>query len=108
MTESDDAARSGPGDTTGSDDTVPDTAMASGSDAGGAGEHLGPADLTPDERRVLAELERDAPTGRRDDDLAEDAVVRAAEDEAPLPADGGDQGDGLSARFSSAPGEDRG
>ena len=82
----------------------PDSAMASGSDAGEPGEHLGAGDLTPDERRVLEELERDAPTGREDDDLADDAVVRAAEDEAPLPGGGGgDQGDGLSARFSSPP-----
>ena len=81
----------------------PDSAMASGSDAGEPGGHLGAGDLTADERRMLEELERDAPTGGQDDDLADDAVVRAAEDEAPLPGEGGDQGDGLSARFSSAP-----
>jgi hypothetical protein len=81
----------------------PDSAMASGSDAGEPGEHLGPADLSADERRVLEELERDAPVDRGDDDVADDAVVRAAEDEAPLPGEGGDQGDGLSARFSSPP-----
>ena len=90
------------------DDVQPDSAMASGSDAGEPGEHLGPADLTADERRVLEALERDAPAGREDDDLADDAVVRAAEDEAPLPGEGGDQGDGLSARFSNPPGADRG
>jgi hypothetical protein len=85
----------------------PDSAMASGSDAGGPGEHLGAGDLTAEERRVLEELERDAPAGRRDDDdIADDAVVRAAEDEAPLPGEGGDQGDGLSARFSSPPERD--
>ncbi|SDO70713.1 hypothetical protein [Geodermatophilus sp. DSM 45219] len=83
------------------DDVQPDSAMASGSDAGEPGDHLGPADLTAEERRVLEELARDAPAGREDDDLADDAVVRAAEDEAPLPGEGGDQGDGLSARFSS-------
>ncbi|SHN49613.1 hypothetical protein SAMN05660350_00099 [Geodermatophilus obscurus] len=88
------------------DDPIPDSAMASGSDAGEPGEHLGPADLTDDERRVLEELERDAPASREDDDVADNAVVRAAEDEAPLPGEGGDQGDGLSARFSSPPGED--
>ena len=60
----------------------PDSAMASGSDAGEPGEHLGAGDLTAEERRVLEELERDAPAGRRDDDdIADDAVVRAAEDE---------------------------
>ncbi len=88
------------------DDVQPDSAMASGSDAGEPGEHLGPADLTADERRVLEELERDAPAARDDDDVADDAVVRAAEDEAPLPGEGGDQGDGLSARFSSPPGDE--
>jgi hypothetical protein len=94
---------------TSSDDREPDSAMASGSDAGEPGEHLGPADLTTEERRVLEELERDAPAGRRDDDdVADDAVVRAAEDEAPLPGEGGDQGDGLSARFSSPPEPERG
>ena len=87
------------------DDPTPDSAMASGSDAGEPGEHLGPADLTADERRVLEELERDAPAGREDDDVADEAVVRAAEDEAPLPGEGGDQGDGLSARFSSPSGD---
>ena len=84
------------------DDLDPDSAMASGSDAGEPGEHLGAGDLTADERRVLEELERDAPA-RDDDDVADDAMVRAAEDEAPLPGEGGDQGDGLSARFSSPP-----
>jgi len=90
------------------DDVQPDSAMASGSDAGEPGEHLGPADLTAEERRVLEELERDAPADRQDDDVADDAVVRAAEDEAPLPGEGGDQGDGLSARFSSPPDGDGG
>jgi hypothetical protein len=87
------------------DDRDPDSAMASGSDAGAPGEHLGSGDLTPDERRVLAALERDAPADRWEDDVADDAVVRAAENEAPLPGEGGDQGDGLSARFSSPPPE---
>jgi hypothetical protein len=90
------------------DDRDPDSAMASGSDAGGPGEHLGSGDLTAEERRVLEELERDAPADREDDDVADDAVVRAAEDEAPLPGEGGDQGDGLSARFSSPPDRDGG
>jgi hypothetical protein len=81
----------------------PDSAMASGSDAGEPGEHLGAGDLSADERRVLEELERDAPADRWDDDVADDAIVRAAEDETPLPGEGGDQGDGLSARFSSPP-----
>lgn len=89
------------------EDPTPDSAMASGSDAGEPGGHLGPGDLAPDEERLLAALERDTRTGGA---APEDttAQTRAAEDEAPLPGEGGDQGDGLSARFSSAPGEDPG
>ncbi|WP_448638219.1 hypothetical protein [Geodermatophilus sp. URMC 63] len=80
---------------------VPDSGMASGSDAGEPGEHLGSGDLRPDEERLLAELERgvdDAPPE------AGDAELRAAEDEAPLPGDGGPQDDGLEAEFSDPDG----
>ena len=79
----------------------PDSGMASGSDAGEAGGHLGPGDLAPDEERLLAALERDAR------DLVEPTVeeslpeVRAAEDEAPLPAQGGPPDDGLTPRFTA-------
>ena len=79
-------------------DDLPDTAMASGSDAGEPGEHLGPADLGPDEQRLLQALARDVvPTPAEDTDL----LVEAAEDEAPLPEEGGAQDDGLSPRFSA-------
>ena len=82
-------------------DDLPDTAMASGSDAGEPGEHLGPADLGPDEQRLLQALERDVdPTPTEDADL----LVEAAEDEAPLPEEGGAQDDGLSPRFSAQDG----
>ena len=85
------------------DDPTPDSAMASGSDAGGSGGHLGPGDLSPDEERLLAALERDA--GRSVVPAAETvAEVRAAEDEGPLPADGGAPDDGLNPLFRS-PGE---
>ncbi|RBY79783.1 hypothetical protein DQ238_09040 [Geodermatophilus sp. TF02-6] len=84
-----------------SDPDVPDSGMASGSDAGEPGEHLGAGDLSPDELRLLEELERDAPAVDDEEGDADEAVVRAAEDEAPLPGEGGDQGDGLSARFSA-------
>ena len=43
------------------DDPTPDSAMASGSDAGQPGGHLGPGDLAPDEERLLAALERRYP-----------------------------------------------
>jgi hypothetical protein len=80
------------------DDPTPDTAMASGSDAGEPGGHLGPGDLAPDEERLLAALERDAGLGSAEP--AETfAAVRAAEDEAPLPARGGPPDDGLNPLF---------
>ncbi|MGY1734803.1 hypothetical protein [Geodermatophilus sp. SYSU D00684] len=81
------------------DPDLPDSGMASGSDAGQPGEHLGGDDLRPDEQRLLAELTRgvDAPTD------GTEAEVRAAEDEAPLPDDGGPQDDGLAAGFSDPP-----
>jgi hypothetical protein len=86
------------------DSSLGDSAMASGSDAGEPGEHLGPAELLPDERRLLAALEEGATDPHTD--AAEDSVaaVRAAEDEGPLPAEGGQQDDGLAARFSDPEG----
>lgn len=84
-------------------DPTPDTAMASGSDAGGAGGHLGPGDLAPDEERLLAALERDAgsPVGSPEEAIGSEtiATVRAAEDEAPLPDRGGPPDDGLTPAF---------
>ena len=76
---------------------LPDSGMASGSDAGEPGERLGSGDLRPDEERLLAELGRDVDRSPPPDNEAE---VRAAEDEVPLPADGGVQDDGLEADFS--------
>lgn len=81
------------------DDPTPDTAMASGSDAGEPGGHLGPGDLAPDEERLLAALERDAGTGSAAQPPETFAPVRAAEDEAPLPARGGPPDDGLNPLF---------
>jgi hypothetical protein len=80
-------------------DDLPDTAMASGSDAGEPGEHLGPADLGPDEQRLLQALASDAGDAPAADDT--DLLTEAAEDEAPLPEPGGAQDDGLSPRFSA-------
>ena len=51
-------------DGTDPDSTLPDSGMASGSDAGEPGGHLGPGDLAPDEERLLAALERDAGPAR--------------------------------------------
>ena len=82
----------GPGAT---EPDLPDSGMASGTDAGQPGEHLGAGDLRPDEERLLAALQRDVDT----DLPSPDAELRAAEDEAPLPADGGPQDDGLDAEF---------
>jgi hypothetical protein len=75
---------------------LPDSAMDTGSDAGEPGGHLGPGDLDPDEERLLAALERDAGGAASP---ADPALVRAAEDEAPLPARGGAPDDGLTPRF---------
>ncbi|MGY1826149.1 MULTISPECIES: hypothetical protein [unclassified Blastococcus] len=86
------------------DDPTPDTAMASGTDAGSPGGRLGPGDLAPDEERLLAALERGARRGSPDP-LETIAVVRAAEDERPLPGRGGPPDDGLTPRFT-APGAD--
>jgi hypothetical protein len=82
------------------DGAFPDSAMMSGSDAGEPGEHLGPADLEPDERRLLAALAADAGDARTDAPEDSDLAAEAAEDETPLPAEGGPQDDGLTARFS--------
>lgn len=86
---------------TGPADTDPDSGMASGSDAGRPGGHLGPGDLAPDEERLLAALERDARDLRRPSVEESLAEVRAAEDEAPLPAQGGPPDDGLTPRFAA-------
>jgi hypothetical protein len=79
------------------DPDLPDSGMASGSDAGEPGERLGSGDLRPDEERLLARLEQDVDAPPPD---ASDAEVRAAEDDAPLPEPGGAQADGLEAEFS--------
>jgi hypothetical protein len=80
---------------------LPDSGMASGSDAGEPGAHLGPGDLDPDEERLLAALERDA-RGLKEPSIEESLpLVRAAEDEAPLPDDGGPPDDGLTPRFTA-------
>ena len=88
-----------PGDDDLPDTALPDTAMASGSDAGTPGEHLGSPELTPDEQRLLDALASGAvggPVGTPEESIA---AVRAAEDEGPLPAHGGAQDDGLSVVF---------
>jgi hypothetical protein len=80
---------------------LPSSGMASGSDAGEPGAHLGPGDLAPDEERLLAALERDA-RGLKEPSVEESLPqVRAAEDEAPLPDDGGPPDDGLTPRFTA-------
>jgi hypothetical protein len=81
------------------DDPTPDTAMASGQDAGEPGGHLGPGDLAPDEERLLAALERDTGGDPVSSPAETLAAGRAAEDEAPLPARGGPPDDGLNPLF---------
>ena len=70
-------------------DTDPDTAMHSGSDAGQPGD------------RAVPEV-AETPDGRFPEES--EAAARAAADDAPLPADGGPQDDGLQPEFT-APGE---
>jgi hypothetical protein len=80
---------------------LPDSGMGSGSDAGEPGGHLGPGDLAPDEERLLAALERDA-KGLREPSVEESLPqIRAAEDDAPLPGEGGEPDDGLTPRFTA-------
>ena len=81
--------------------TDPESGMASGSDAGEPGGHLGPGDLDPDEERLLAALERDTQALREPSVEESLRQVRAAEDEAPLPGDGGPPDDGLTPRFTA-------
>jgi hypothetical protein len=83
------------------DSALPGSGMASGSDAGEPGGHLGPGDLEPDEERLLAALERDA-RGLQEPSIEESLrQVRAAEDERPLPGEGGEPDDGLTPRFTA-------
>ena len=87
---------------TSEDPALPDSAMASGSDAGEPGEHLGPSDLEPDEQRMLAALQDGGPAPASGDFPEESlAAVRAAEDDGPLPAEGGPADDGLDPTFRS-------
>ena len=88
-------------DGTDPDSVLPDSGMDTGSDAGQPGGHLGPGDLDPDEERLLAALERDA-RGVREPTVAESLPeVRAAEDVAPLPGEGGAPVVGLTPRFTA-------
>ena len=82
------------------DSSLPDSGMASGSDGGEPGEHLGPSALDADERRLLEALEADTTAPPADDPRELILEERAAEDEAPLAERGGPQRDGLEAAFS--------
>ena len=73
-------------------DTEPDTGMHSGSDAGQPGDRL-----HGQPERVGGDADGGFPE-------ESEAAARAAADDAPLPADGGPQDDGLEPEFT-APGE---
>ena len=83
------------------DDPTPDTAMATGSDAGGSGPRLGPGDLAPDEERLLAALERD--TGGQPVVAPEDtaAFLRSPGDDTRLRDRGRLPEDALTPRFTA-------
>jgi hypothetical protein len=81
-----------------------DSAMASGSDAGRPGGRHDGRPLQPDEEALLGELQQAGgePVGSFPEES--DAAGGAASDEAPLPAEGGPQDDGLVPEFE-APGD---
>ena len=85
-------------------ETGPDSAMATGSDAGEPGEHGDRRPLGSDEEAVLEALERDVGPAEGEFPEESEAAGRAADDETPLPAEGGEQDDGLTPEFE-APGE---
>jgi hypothetical protein len=76
-------------------DADPDeiTGMQTGSEAGAPGEHLPEPPLSPDEQRLLADLQR--PAEGKPITAVEDtpAMAQAVEDDSPLPAAGGDTED---------------
>ncbi len=82
-------------------ETGPDSAMATGSDAGEPGEHGDRRPLRSDEEAVRAALERDAGPAEGDFPEESEAAGRAADDDTPLPAEGGEQDDGLTPRFEA-------
>ena len=82
----------------------PDSAMATGSDAGEPGEHGDRRPLRSEEEAVREALEQDAGPAEGDFPEESEAAGRAADDDAPLPAEGGQQDDGLTPRFE-APGD---
>jgi hypothetical protein len=82
----------------------PDSAMATGSDAGAPGENGDRRPLRPDEQAVREALEQDAGPVAGDFPEESEAAGRAADDETPLPAEGGEQEDGLAPRFEEPEG----
>ena len=66
-------------------DERPDSAMATGSDAGTPGEHRAEPELSGDERALLEELRRPGPhvVGQAVEETP--AAAAAADDDAPLP-----------------------
>ncbi len=82
-------------------ETGPDSAMASGSDAGEPGEHGDRRPLRPDEEAVLEVLEEDGAPVEGAFPEESEAAGRAADDEVPLPGEGGQQDDGLAPRFTA-------
>jgi hypothetical protein len=82
-------------------ETGPDSAMASGSDAGEPGEHGDRRPLRSEEEAVLSALQDPGPPVAGEFPEESEAAGRAADDDAPLPAEGGAQDDGLSPRFTA-------
>ena len=85
-----------------SDDTTPDTAMATGNDAGEPGERPAGGPLTGEEKQLLKKLRKSGDGSAQPAVEDSPAAAAAAADDAPLPgvADGGDQGDDLAPEFT--------
>ena len=78
----------------------PGSAMATGSDAGAPGEHGDSRPLSPDEEALRQALVQDAGPAEGDFPEESEAAGRAADDDTPLPAEGGEQEDGLAPEFT--------
>jgi hypothetical protein len=80
-------------------DPLPETGMNTGSDEGEPGDRAPYEPLAESDRAILDALRRPAPGA--DTPAAEERpeVAAAVRDDAPLPADGGGQDDGLAPQF---------
>ena len=81
------------------DDRLPETGMNTGSDEGEPGDRAPFEPLAESDRALLDALRRPAPGGGDEAVEERPEVAAAVRDDAPLPADGGSQDDGLAPQF---------